>query len=332
MALLRKTSAPAILASLAIHVVAAGAVSMARHVPRLGQDDRAQEVEVELMAPPAPEPAPAVVPEPLLARAATVNAVAPIESAARSFAGGERARPSLPEPSAEGAPTPAPQPADSSAAWTFPRTVADLGIGTYWKNVATNGDPLPAARAEAPPAAPPPLSPNRILRDGLAAHDRALGLGNGGPLVSAAHEAASPSIAPDVGSATFDVDSDATGKVVGAHVVSASAEPSAWNDVAQELVRLMSAKTLKVLHDSRGMRTRLRIVAQRTLPSGAPYARSAGAVPEDACAGEAIGPGGLGRKCNSGMPSGLSQSFDLSDIGARPSRIVRVQLLGEAAL
>jgi hypothetical protein len=224
-----------------------------------------------------------------------------------------------------------PDPASSSS-WSLPQTAPlDLGIGTYWKNVAT-GDPLPVAQAEPAPAPPARPSPNRILRDGLDAHDRSLGLGTGGPLISAAHEAASPSIAPDVGSATFDVESDAMGRVVAARVVSASAEASAWNDVAQELVRLMSAKTLRVLRDSRGTRTRLRIVAQRTLPSGAAYERSAGAVPQDSCSGEAVGPGGLGRKCGAGMPTGLTQSFDLADIGARASRIVRVQLLGEAAL
>jgi hypothetical protein len=213
-------------------------------------------------------------------------------------------------------------------------TPLDLGIGTYWRSVASSQGPAPAP---APEPAPNPDAPSaaridRMLREGLDAHDRELGLSSSGPLVSAAHEAASPSIAPDVGAATFDIDSDASGHVVAAHVVSASADAASWDDVARELVRLMGAKALRVTHDARGRRTRLRIVAERTLPSGTPYARGAGAVNEADCAGKGSGPLGIGRKCATGMPSGASQTFDLADIGARASRIVRVQLVGEAAL
>jgi hypothetical protein len=330
MALLRKTSAPAFLASLAVHLVAAGAVGLARRpVSAPALESIAMDVEIEAppLAPPTPAPPEPVGPAPSEAVAAVTPAVA-----TRSNASRERAQ-ALPGPlPADPTAGVAPEAASSSGTWSLPPAhPLDLGIGTYWKSVATN-DPMPTPRAEAQPEPAPRPSPDRILRDGLDAHDRALGLGHGGPLISAAHDAASPSIAPDTGTATFDVESDATGKVVTARVVSASAEPGAWNDVAQELVRLMSAKTLHVLRDARGMRTRLRIVAERTLPSGAPYARSTGAVPEDACAGDPVGPGGLGRKCRGGMPVGLSQSFDVADIGARSSRIVRVQLLGEAAL
>jgi hypothetical protein len=207
----------------------------------------------------------------------------------------------LPEPQDVPLP-PAPAPA-TSGGWSLPRTTPlDLGIGTYWKSVASSDAPI-APVPEPQPVVPPPRSPDRILRDGLDAHDRELGLGTGGPLVSAAHDAASASIGPDVGSATFEVESDATGRVIAAHVLSASADIAAWNDVARELVRLMGPKTLHAPRDSRGMRTRLRIVAERALPSGGHYTRE-----------------------------GTGVHFDVADIGAKAARLVRVQLLGDASL
>jgi hypothetical protein len=109
----------------------------------------------------------------------------------------------------------------------------DLGVGTYWKSVAL-GDAAQAPRAEAP-AAP---SLDQMLRDAMEEHDRAVGLGPEGPLVSAAHEAASPAIAPDVGTATFEVECDEHGGGVTARVVSIGADLAAWNDVARELVRI----------------------------------------------------------------------------------------------
>ena len=95
----------------------------------------------------------------------------------------------------------APEPAPATSAHAV-----DLGIGTYWKNVALGSGPpssSPSPIDSSRPAGSP--SPERLLRDALDAHDRALGLGSEGPLVSAAHEAASPAFAPDVGSATLEI-------------------------------------------------------------------------------------------------------------------------------
>lgn len=226
-----------------------------------------------------------------------------------------------------------PKPADSDQPWSLARPAPyDLGIGTYWKSVATNAGGGPSSVSPEEPPRPSAPSLDRTVRDALDAHDRALGLGREGPLMSAAREAASPSFAPDVGSAELDIESDSTGKVISAYVVSASGEVSAWKGVARELVRLMSSKPLRPTRNGRGLRTHLRIVAERTLPSGAAYARSAGpAVPEEACAGQPDPRlAGLGRKCLAGMPTGAKQTFDLADVGAKPSRVVHVHFLGEA--
>jgi len=171
----------------------------------------------------------------------------------------------------------------------------------------------------------------QFIRDALDADDHERGLGSAGPLVSAAHEAASPSIAPDVGNASFDVFSDADGKVVAVRVVSASADLPEWNDVARELMKAMGSKRMRVPRGAAGVRARIRITAERSLPSGDHSASSPGAVPDDApgsdpaCAGK-----GWSRKCQAGMPVGASTTFDISNLGARRSRIVHVQVVAEA--
>ena len=198
----------------------------------------------------------------------------------------------------------------------------DLGIGDYWKRVATAG-----ARSDAESATASPTV-DEILRGPLEARDRALGLGAAGPLVSVAHDAASPRLAPDVGTATLEIECDASGRTVSARVLSADAEPGAWDDVAKELVRLAATKILKLPRGAHGLRARLRIVAERTLPSGEKRAASAGGVPDDQCDGT-----GINRRCAGGMPTGISGTFgDLSNFGAKRSRIVHVRVLDEESL
>jgi hypothetical protein len=169
----------------------------------------------------------------------------------------------------------------------------------------------------------------RSMRDELAAHDLAIGLGRGGPLVSAAHEAASSPNAPDVGATTLEVDCDAAGAVV-----TARADDRVWGDVAKSLVRAMNGKTLRLRRDAHGMRVRLRVVAERTLPSGSRGSSSPGALPDDvpgggkACDGE-----GITRRCVAGMPLGATNSqHDVSNAGAKRARSVHVHLLSESEL
>jgi hypothetical protein len=241
--------------------------------------------------------------------------------------------PDAPHDAAEPAsvPVPVPRPADSAGAGERDAPV-DLGIGGYWKSVALGPPVTPSATREAPPAIAP--SVDRILRDPLDAHDRALGLNAGGPLVTAAHEAASPALAPDVGAATLEIESDAAGKVTTARVVSAAADVAAWNDVAHEIVRLMSARVLHLPPGARGLRTRLRIRADRALPSGESVRNSAGAVPDDVPGSEPMCEGeGNARRCTKGLPFGATTNgSDIANVGAKRSRVVHVETLGEVVL
>jgi hypothetical protein len=222
-----------------------------------------------------------------------------------------------------------PPPADGYGRLPAPGAPIDLGIGAYWKSVA-----LGPAVAEAPAVAsaePPPPSIEQILRDPLEARDHELGLGAGGPLVAAAREAASLAFAPDTGTATFDIESDAEGRVMSATIVSVGGDAQAWGDVARQLVSLMSSKRLHVPHGAHGFRARLRISADRTLPAGEKTSSTVGAVPDDVAGGDTSCVGeGIHRKCTAGSPVGMTGSWgDLSNLGARATRIIRAQIVSE---
>ncbi len=223
---------------------------------------------------------------------------------------------------------------DPAEPWSFQATVPALPkIDIFGKGIAIAPLPSVTASIEPPPSTRPT---NRILRDPLDARDRALGLGSAGALVSAAHAAASPSLAPDVGTATLEIECDAAGHVVSARVLAASADATQWGAVARELVRLASSRTVRVPAGARGVRTRLRIVAERALPSGKKSTVTPGATPDDVpggmdnkvCEGE-----GASRKCAAGMIVGATGNLvDVTNIGARASRIVRVLVLGEETM
>jgi hypothetical protein len=208
-------------------------------------------------------------------------------------------------------------------------TPVALGVGDYWKQVA-RGDGPTANRSPASPA----HTTDRILRDSLESHDRALGLGRGGPLVTAAREAASPAFAPEIGSATLEVEADAAGNVLTARAVAASADWGAWNDVGRELVRRMAGKPLRLRDGARGLRARLRVIAEHSKPSGERGSSSPGALPDDVPGADSACEGvGAERRCVAGLPLGFSSSTqDLSNLGAHPIRVVRVQLLDEETL
>ncbi len=278
--------------------------------------------EPPLPVPPPPPPSP---PESLVAPAVS-GATMARRSTPRAAWPDE---PAQAGPATEGA---APPTAPSAATWSLaaPGSLA-LGVGDYWRHVALEG---PAPSSTAPPPDARSAEIDRVLRLGLASRDLELGLGSSGPLVTAAHEAAS--MAPDVGAATLDIDVDGTGRVVTARVVTVSDDRAGWTAMAQEIVRIASGKSVHVGAGSRGVRARLRIVAERVPPAGTKRTSSAGAVPDDvaggmdgkACEGE-----GAERKCVAGMPLGGTTTLgDLANLGAKAARIVHVTVLGEAAL
>jgi hypothetical protein len=317
---------PALVVAGCVHAVAALAVALA---PRPASSPSgielaaAPEIDVSLETPPAhagargePAPlAPAAAGLPretrgVVARVSPAGEAAPAESAMAQ---------ALPPP-----------PETGKEPWTFGGRPMDLDVNSYWRRATTES---PAAPAQ-PSASSPSDRVTAILRNGLDERDRDAGLGAAGAFVSAAHEAASGSSAPEAGTATLEIESDAAGAVVAARVVASDGAPG-WTGVARDLVRAMSAKRVRVPPGARGVRARLRIVIERAPPSGKKVATNAGAVPDDVPGSEpqCDRGGALGRRCTAGMPAGLSVTgADVANAVGKASRVVRVVALGEERL
>jgi len=310
-------------AALCAHAIAAVALAPTR-APRAPAAVLPAAEEIDVVTDEPAEPPPATQPsssEGAIARIARRSAPRPAD-------------PAKVEPAAS-AVEPRGAPNDRGDVAVTRRAPIDLGIGGRWTfGPLGSAAPSAAPLAEAPS---PSRALDRMLRDELTAHDRALGISPGNALLTAAKDAASPLLAPDVGAATLEIESDAAGRVVSASVVSGPADAAAWGDVAREIVRLMSGKSLRLPRGARGLRTRLRISALRTPPSGKAGGTVAGAVPDDApgtAGGDRACEGtGASRKCVAGMPGGATATGeDLSNLGARAVRVVRAQLLDDVAL
>lgn len=191
---------------------------------------------------------------------------------------------------------------------------------------------LPTGMANGPAA---PVNSNEVLAakvnkdvTGLVAQKLS---GQGGPIVSAAHAAASNNLAPDVGIALFVVKTDEKGVVSSVSVASCNGYKPGWDAVAKSLGNKLTGTTFKVGPGGKGLRFEVQIQAKMALPSGAP--------PKGVS-------GGLGTMGNEGKDTtattgttpppylgvGISGTFDTSDIGQKPQRVVSVIVKSETAL
>lgn len=141
---------------------------------------------------------------------------------------------------------------------------------------------------------------------------RPAGGGSGGPVVTAAHEVAME-YAPMSGFALFTVKTDGEGAVVSVSVVDVGSDLTGWTGVAKALQKKLQAKKLVVPTGASGVAVTVRVDAKLTMPSGAP-------------SGKAFSPYALKGGLNVGG------TFDLSDIGAKPLRVVAVHVVNESRL
>lgn len=158
-----------------------------------------------------------------------------------------------------------------------------------------------------PPPRPRPASTTGGLRELLDARDRKLGLGFGGPIVSAFHSAAATPSAPQNGRARFEAIIDASGRAASVRVVSADGDRTSWQAVAEQVLRILRARILRVPSDGDGIAIVLDVRSRHQLPSGS----------------------------KPGKPielKGAGAQFDLSDIGAVPSHNLAVHVVSERRL
>jgi len=164
-------------------------------------------------------------------------------------------------PSQEDALPASPEPAGS--AWSFSPTSAspapiDLRAGVTPDLVA------PAhARSELPAGA----SATGGLAEGLAARDVELGLGRGGPVLTAVEDATRMSDDPVDGNATFGVSVFSDGAVV-ATLLGASSHSASWSRVADAIGHTLDPRRMRLPPGGRGWRVVVHVEAQTKLADG----------------------------------------------------------------
>ncbi len=286
-----------LVAALAVHVALALAFA-AKRAP-MPVATPASEVDIDFAveeSAPAPEPLRETTPAPNATAAAT--AMSTKTSSATSTTTVTNG------PHTE---TPSVEPVTAaSGSWSAPIFVGGgpAPIDTHLPTSFYSG--LPHGTAE---AAPSPLSTTGGVSEGLSEHDMSLGLGSGGPVVSAAHAVPVEALVSIDGAGVFDVLTDPTGRVVSVNVANVTSDDLEWRQVARALMAKLAGRMLKVPRGARGVAVRVRVEVIARMPSGAK-------------AGHALSPASTG--------GGTEERYygvrgDLSDIGASAVRTVHAR-------
>ncbi len=151
----------------------------------------------------------------------------------------------------------------------------DLGIGPdAWQRWAALGRERAPGTAEGKPRAgayQTPGAPKRSntggLQEGLEAHDRKLGLGPRGRVISAFHRAASAYEAPQLGTVSFHVTVSKSGEVE-ISVGNNSGETDKWRAVAARAVADLKKSPPRIPGSRAGVRMVIDLVAEETYPNG----------------------------------------------------------------
>ncbi|MBX3207762.1 MAG: hypothetical protein KF764_22115 [Labilithrix sp.] len=218
-----------------------------------------------------------------------------------------------------------------------PRPIA-LGIAGGTPNPFAVTDPREGATGTGPRSATPDAPTageakrraEQALRDGVRARDVDVGLGPEGPVLRALEGAAYAGLAPERGSATFLAIVDASGLVVDLRLVSSSGDERGWSETRARALRALGGAKL-ALRGARGAELRIAVASDVLLPSGnRPSERVRGSFEESKVELPENVPTG-------GMTTGVTHTrtlstFDVTDIGAKPRRIVHARLLSLATL
>jgi hypothetical protein len=288
--------------------------SVARRPMTLPVDDVASQT-IELDETPEPELAPSVAPEPSEPAPAPPSMPAPAAMPSPALAPAVAPASASPvEPTPSSAPA---GPLDMSAPQGH-LSADQLGLGR--RNVflgafrePDHGAAAPAAEATAPDGTRN-VAPGirKSMQMALDEHDHELGFDVGGAVVGVAESVARPSDTPNDSTAVFEITADANGNVTSVTLVDASQGRTAWEPVAASIATALRAKRL-AMRGHAGAVITLEVSSRWALPSGA---RPGGAVSTSGASPTETG-------------VALGGSFDLSDVGARPSRSVHARVLHE---
>lgn len=231
----------------------------------------------------------------------------------------------IPDTSSGAVPSEPLEPATASSAWSAWSLATrdagppdpgppDLGVGK-----STIRDTI--ARAEPPPEPP---STTKVLREALEAHDRAIGLGSGGPVVEVARNATASSTAPVNGYAVFEAIFDTHGKITSVRVLDVSADHPSWDEVAEVIKRDLGEKTVRVPPASNGVAVSVRVESRWQMPDGSDPDPVKVCVPPFPC--------NAGPRRKKLVLTPLLLTAPLPTVGDKPLRVVHTYIVAERTL
>ncbi len=169
---------------------------------------------------------------------------------------------------------------------------------------------------------------NHAIMDPIRARECESGSLASGPIVNelestTRHFAGSPF----EGRAVLAFRIDELGLVVSASVEDVSGDRLAWEEVAKKTFNALAQKRLVIPHGSKGIAMRVELTSKVALPSGARRALSVSSPAADAVGN--VLRGQFDRPVDT--PGIVGGTFDVSDIGAHPARVVGARVLSETA-
>lgn len=185
----------------------------------------------------------------------------------------------------------------------IPLSSAELGIGGRNPFLPRREEPAPVLTGRDHPAA-------RALRGTGLGRDRELGLGPEGPGIAALSEATSSSLAPLKGRALFVIRTGGDGLVLAVDLVD-SEGGSGWRDAARVALENLRGKKFAVPRGAAGLNMRIEVQSAMKLPNG-----------ENTAVGT--------RRGANDMPELTIP--DISNIGAKPRRVVHARAVGTEVL
>ena len=298
--------------SLLLHAGAFLYIGRSSKVPLDTAGPEAEPFEVEVEPEPSAEPVEARPEEPVPAGVPPAASARPTTTASRSA---PESAPSVP---ASSEPAPA-----TSGAFVLPSgaptRLSDEALGLAGRNRFIGAAPG-SGRETAPvddlsQEGPRNVAPgvDRSMRDALDARDHDLGLDSAGPLVGAAETLTRGSDTPMNGTVVFEVRFDADGKVQDVRVIDAAGSRASWERLGAQFAANLRAHPIALRRKGHALTARIEVTSKWALPSGAAGGRAitgpfTNVSPESVQAGA---------------------HFDVSDIGARPARVVHAHILGE---
>jgi hypothetical protein len=169
---------------------------------------------------------------------------------------------------------------------------------------------------------------NHAIMDPIRAHEARNGTLADGPIVNelentTRHLAGSPF----EGHAIVAFRVDELGLVVSATIEDVSGDRRDWEEVAKATFNALAQKRIHLPAGARGLAMRVEIMSSVVLPSGARHALSVGSPAVEALDHALKGEG----SSSATTPSIAGATFDISDIGAHPVRVVGARVLSESA-